>query len=74
MSLLIDYKSEVNKISSYLELYKEEVNKYFSINDIILIITSKLSKITYPESLLGYLYGEKNKWNNFKQSLFKKDE
>ncbi|MBG3021087.1 hypothetical protein ABN253_08165 [Proteus genomosp. 6] len=73
VSLLIDYKSEVNKISSYLELYKEEVNKYFSINDIILIITSKLSKITYPESLLGYLYGEKNKWNNFKQSLFKKD-
>ncbi len=70
VSLLIDYKSEVNKISSYLELYKEEVNKFFSIDDIILIITSKLSKITYPESLLSYLYGENRKWDNFKRSLF----
>ncbi|QEZ93251.1 hypothetical protein [Proteus sp. CD3] len=74
VSLLIDYKSEINKISSYLELYKEEVNKYFIIGDICLMVTSKLSKINYPESLLGYLYGEKSKWDNFKQSLFKKDE
>lgn len=73
VSLLMDYKNEVNKILSYLELYKKEENKFFS-DDIILIITSKLSRITYPESLLGYLYGEKSKWNNFKQSLFKKDE
>ncbi|WP_368887853.1 hypothetical protein [Proteus columbae] len=73
LSLLINYKSEINKISSYLNSYKEK-NEYFTINDISLMVTSRLSKINYPESLLGYLYGEKSKCNNFIQSLFKKDD
>lgn len=73
LSLLINYKSEINKISSYLNSYKEK-NEYFTINDISLMVTSKLSKINYPESLLGYLYGEKSKCNNYIQSLFKKDD
>lgn len=71
LNLLIDYKSEINKISSYLYVYKEK-NEYFTIDDICLMVTSKLSKINYPESWLGYLYGEKSKCNNFIQSLFKK--
>ncbi len=69
--LLIDYKNKINKISSYLDVYKEK-NKYFTIDDICLMVISKLSKINYPESWLGYLYGEKSKCNNFIQSLFKK--
>lgn len=73
LNILINYKSKINKISSYLDVYKEK-NKYFTIGDICLMVTSKLSEINYPESLLGYLYGEKSKWDNFKQSLFKKDE
>lgn len=73
LNLLIDYKSEINKISSYLDVYKEK-DEYFTIDDICLMVTSKLSEINYPESLLDYLYGETRKWNNFKQSLFKKDD
>ncbi|HGN1344275.1 TPA: hypothetical protein ACKRMM_006131, partial [Pseudomonas aeruginosa] len=72
LSLLTDYKSEINKISSYLESYKEE--KFLSIHDVGLMVTSSLSKIKYPKSLLGYLYGENRKCDNFIQSLFKKDE
>lgn len=73
LSLLTDYKNEINKISSYLESYKEE-NEYLSVHDIGLMVTSSLSKIKYPKSLLGYLYGENRKCDNFIQSLFKKDE
>lgn len=73
LNLLTDYKNEINKISSYLESYKEE-NKYLSIHDIGLMVTSKLSKIKYPGNLLGYLYGENRKLDNFIQSLFKKNE
>lgn len=73
LSLLTDYKSEINKISSYLESYKEE-EKFLSIHDVGLMVTSSLSKIKYPKSLLGYLYGENRKCDNFIQSLFKKDE
>ncbi len=73
LNLLIDYKSKINNMSSYFYNYKEKSN-FFTIDDICLMVTSKLSEINYPESLLGYLYGEKSKCNNFKQSLFKKDE
>ena len=73
MNLLTDYKNEINKISSYLENYKEE-NEYLSVHDIGLMVTSKLSKIKYPRNLLGYLYGENRKLDNFIQSLFKKNE
>ncbi|MEQ5392108.1 hypothetical protein ABN236_08500 [Proteus sp. fly-1013] len=71
LNLLTDYKREINKISSYLDNYKEE-GKCLSINDVGLIVTSSLSKINYPDSLFGYLYGEKRKCDNFIQSLFKK--
>lgn len=73
LSVLVNYKSEINKILYYLDVYKEK-NEYFTISDISLMVTSKLSKINYPKSLLGYLYGEKRKCDNFIQSLFKKDE
>lgn len=73
LNLLTDYKNEINKISSYLENYKEE-NEYLSVHDIGLMVTSKLSKIKYPRNLLGYLYGENRKLDNFIQSLFKKNE
>lgn len=73
LNLLTDYKNEINKISSYLENYKEE-NEYLSVHNIGLMVTSKLSKIKYPRNLLGYLYGENRKLDNFIQSLFKKNE
>ncbi|WP_109420100.1 hypothetical protein [Proteus terrae] len=73
LSLLIGYKSKINNISTYIENYQER-DKYLSINNIGLIVTSNLSKINYPDSLLGYLYGEKRKCDNFIQSLFKNDE
>ncbi|MEQ4924961.1 hypothetical protein [Proteus hauseri] len=67
-------KEGIIKLSSYLDSYEKIKHKYFSINEVCLIATSRLSKMNNPKGFISYLYGERNMWKNFKESLFKKDE
>lgn len=65
-------KEEITKLSSYLDSYEKTEHNYFSINEVCLIATSKLSKMNNPKGFISYLYGERDMWRKFKESLFEK--
>lgn len=70
IKLLNEYLDKVREILIYINCYDAESSCSFLKNNIISIITTKLSEIEIPRTLLSYLYGENRKWDNFKRSLF----
>ncbi|MBG2879804.1 hypothetical protein I4902_11025 [Proteus alimentorum] len=69
ISSLNEHLDKVKKISSFISGYNINQNDVFSKNEIIAIVTAKLSE-TLNRDLLSYLYGENKKLDNFKRSLF----
>ncbi|NBM95507.1 hypothetical protein I6G31_12890 [Proteus penneri] len=70
IKLLNKNLDKVREILIYINLYDADSSHSFLKNNIINIITTTLSEIEIPRTLLNYLYGENKKWDNFKRSLF----
>ncbi|SUC02593.1 hypothetical protein [Proteus penneri] len=70
IKLLNKNLDKVREILNYINLYDAKSSHSFLKNNIINIITTTLSEIEIPRTLLNYLYGENKKWDNFKRSLF----
>uniref|UniRef100_UPI001E61638F hypothetical protein n=1 Tax=Proteus penneri TaxID=102862 RepID=UPI001E61638F len=70
IKLLNKNLDKVREILNYINFYDAKSSHSFLKNNIINIITTTLSEIEIPRTLLNYLYGENKKWDNFKRSLF----